>query len=71
VCNPFRAEFIETHILHRDLLKAAPAAAALLAGAAQAALIRMQPFDYQGVRLLDSPWRRQAHGHCVIPQPRR
>ena len=36
---------METHILRRDLLKAAPAAAALLACAAQASLIRVQPFE--------------------------
>jgi len=53
-------------ILRRSFLKAAPAAAGWLAHAAQepaasgSARILIEPFDYQGVRLLDSPWQRQV-----------
>ena len=54
-------------ILRRDFLKAVPAAAALLAQAAQepagsnsSTHVALQPFDYQGVRLLKSRWQQQV-----------
>ena len=51
----------------RDFLKAAPVAAGLLASAAPApssnsSRIVLQPFDYQGVRLLKSRWLDQVQG---------
>src|SRR5260221_14503288 len=51
----------------RDFLKGAPVAAGLLASAAPApssnsSRIVLQPFDYQGVRLLNSRWLDQVQG---------
>lgn len=56
-----------TELDRRDFLKGAPATLGLLARVAQpatrvstAAPIRLQPFDYQHVGLLDSRWRQQV-----------
>ena len=51
---------MDAGIRRRDFLKAVPAAAAMLASAQTSSPIRLEPFDYEGVRLLDSPWLRQV-----------
>src|SRR5665213_164936 len=59
---------MDSKILRRDFLIAAPAATGWLAYAAHASapsatatapLDRIEPFDYEGVRLLDSRWQQQ------------
>lgn len=55
-------------MLRRDFLKAASVAAGVLAQTARAAAPEpssrnvIEPFNYQGVRLLESRWQRQVHG---------
>lgn len=55
-------------ILRRDFLKAAPVAAGVVARTLAAAppapsdRILIEPFNYQGVRLLDSRWKQQVQG---------
>ncbi len=58
---------MDPNMPRRDFLKTAPAAVGLFAYAGRgtqpapaAPTIRLQPFDYQGVRLLDSRWLKQA-----------
>src|SRR5262249_28075080 len=58
---------MKQELLRRDFLKAAPAAAGMLARAAQdtpapsaSSRIVLQPFDYQGVRLTRSRWLQQV-----------
>jgi len=62
---------MKTKMDRRDFLKAAPTAAWALAQAARGATfqtsgsssrIRLEPFDYQGVRLLKSRWQQQVQG---------
>ncbi len=54
-------------MLRRDFLKTVPVASSLLAHAAAAAptgpgRALISPFDYQGVHLGESRWRRQVEG---------
>ena len=58
---------VKKFLRRRDLLKAAPAGAVLLCQAAQQTAttkpqerIRLEPFDYRGVRLLKSRWLDQV-----------
>src|SRR5437660_10378704 len=52
-------------MLRRDFLKTIPIGASVLAQSAAASpsgRVLLEPFDYHGVRLRDSPWRRQVQG---------